>query len=121
MRASSSGLLCEYMARKILAAIMLVLFALLTCPCSAQETEGARKVVNKVSPAYPPLARQMHIGGSVRLEAVVAPNGKVKSVDVKGGHPVLIEAATDAVTKWTWEATGHESRERVELRFLPSD
>jgi TonB family protein len=87
---------------------------------SAQEAEAARKVVSKVSPLYPALAREMRISGNVRVEAVVAPSGKVKSVEVKGGHPVLAQAAADAVSKWKWEPDSRESRELVELKFLPT-
>jgi len=86
---------------------------------SAQEAEAARKLVSKVSPTYPALAREMHISGNVRLEAVVAPDGKVKSLDIKGGHPILVQAATDAVIRWKWEPAKSESREPVELRFIP--
>ena len=34
---------------------------------------GGRKVKASVKPAYPDIARQMHITGTVRLEATVAP------------------------------------------------
>ena len=40
----------------------------------------------------------MHIHGMVGVEAVVRPNGTVKSTRILGGNPVLIEAANDAVT-----------------------
>jgi len=89
-------------------------------PGFAQEAETGRKVVSKVTPAYPSLARDMHISGNVRVEAVVAPSGKVKLVEIKGGHPVLAQAAADAVSRWKWEPASRESRETVELRFIPS-
>jgi TonB family protein len=62
----------------------------------------------------------MHISGNVKVEAVVAPNGKVKLVEIKGGHPVLAQAAADAVSRWKWEPADHESREPVEVKFVPS-
>jgi TonB family protein len=89
-------------------------------PATAQESfEGSRKVVTKVVPQYPNLARPMHIQGSVRADVLVAPNGKVKSVEVKGGHPLLGQAAQDAVRQWTWEPAAHETHESIELRFNP--
>jgi TonB family protein len=81
--------------------------------------ESTRKLTNRVVPVYPELARTMNVKGSVRLEAVVAPNGIVKSVKVIGGHPVLVQAAERAVQKWKWEPAGHETSEAVELRFNP--
>jgi hypothetical protein len=55
----------------------------------------------------------------VRAEALVAPNGTVKFVDVKGGHPVLVEAAQHAIYKWKWAPASHETRELIEVRFDP--
>lgn len=86
----------------------------------AQEAiDNARKVLNRVSPHYPSLARTMNIKGSVRVEAVIAPNGTAKSVDIKGGHPVLAQAAVDAVRQWKWEPAAHESRQTIEFKFTP--
>jgi TonB family protein len=82
-------------------------------------SESARKVINRVVPTYPELARSMNVRGIVRLEAVVAPNGTVKSVKIIGGHPVLAQAAERAVQKWKWERVEHESYEAIELRFNP--
>ena len=61
----------------------------------------------------------MNIRGSVRVEVSVAPNGAVKTLEVRGGHPVLVEAAQSAVRQWKWEPALHETRETVELRFNP--
>jgi len=82
-------------------------------------TEGARKVTNRVAPPYPELARTMNVKGSVRLEAIVAPNGTVKAITVIGGHPLLAQAAERAVQKWKWEPAAHESHEAIEVRFNP--
>jgi TonB family protein len=61
----------------------------------------------------------MHISGNVRLEAVVAPNGSVKAVEVRGGHPVLALSAQAAVRDWKYEAGPRETRETVEVKFTP--
>jgi outer membrane biosynthesis protein TonB len=50
---------------------------------------------------------------------LVAPDGSVRSVDIKGGHPVLAEAVVNAVRRWKWEPAAHESHETVEVRFTP--
>src|SRR5205823_4353501 len=67
-----------------------------------EQSGSKRKVVNRVVPAYPQLARTMNLKGTVRIEVLVAPNGVVKSVSVKGGHPVLVQAAENAIQKWRW-------------------
>lgn len=53
------------------------------------------------------------------MDAVVGSDGVVNSVEVKGGHPVLVQSATDAVRRWKWEPAPRESRESIEVRFDP--
>jgi TonB family protein len=89
-------------------------------PARAQEsTEVIRQVVTRVNPQYPSLCRTLKISGSVKVDALVAQNGTVKSLEVKGGHPVLVEAAKNAVVQWKWAPASHETHENVELRFNP--
>jgi TonB family protein len=59
----------------------------------------------------------MGLKGTVRVEAVVSSDGNVKAVEVKGGHPVLAQAAVSAIRKWKWEPAVRESREPVEVTF----
>ena len=86
----------------------------------AQESgEVARKIVSKTTPVYPTLARSMNIRGNVKVEAQVAPNGTVKNVDVKGGHPILVQSAVNAVKQWKFETSPHETKELIEIKFDP--
>jgi TonB family protein len=92
-------------------------------PASAQNENAdlgaSRKVVSKIMPTYPSIARSMNLSGSVKLEVLVSPNGSVKSIQVLGGNPVFSQAAEFAVRGWKWEKNEHESTERVEVRFNP--
>jgi len=63
------------------------------------------QVVYKKAPEYPMMARQMGAKGDVVLTATVGPDGKVKSVKVVKGHPLLVKAATDAVMQWIYRPT----------------
>jgi TonB family protein len=85
---------------------------------SAQEA-SKRKILDHVVPAYPALARNMALEGVVKVEALVAPDGSVKSVEIRGGHPVLAQAAVSTVRRWRWEPAAHESHETVEIKFTP--
>ena len=76
-----------------------------------------RKITARVAPAYPELARKMHIHGLVRIEAIVRPNGTVKSTRVLGGNPVLVEAAQESVGKWKFEPAPSETTEIVQVAF----
>jgi len=105
-------------------AIVLVLFAvtLTLCPkqsAAQEDSDGKRKITSKIVPEYPEMARRMSLKGVVKIEAVVTSNGTVKTVELKGGHPVLAQAAMNAVRKWKWEPASHDTREPIEVRFDP--
>ena len=81
--------------------------------------EAGRKRIKDPKPTYPALARSMNLAGTVKLEAIVAPNGSVKTVDVKGGNPLLAQAAQFTIREWKWEKLDHETTEVVEVHFTP--
>lgn len=89
---------------------------------SAQPTEDSnRKVKTRVQPAYPAMAKKMNVAGSVKVEVVVAPSGDIKSTKVIGGHPLLVNAAVDALKQWKYEPAGEETTSVVEFRFNPTN
>jgi TonB family protein len=87
----------------------------------AKTDELSRKAKTKVAPVYPAFARHMNIVGTVRLAVTVAPNGTVKSSKPLGGHPVLVNAAMDAVKQWKFEPAPTESSGVVEFKFQPEN
>jgi TonB family protein len=110
----------------VVATLVLSSIGLLYAPAkgSAQDNNsgevkniGSRKVKTTVKPDYPAVARQMRITGTVRLEATVAPDGKVRETRVLGGSPLLAQEATTAVKKWRYEETSKETTETVEVVF----
>ena len=105
-----------------LASFLLILsfgFSIPSLGAQTDQTNSNRKVINKVLPAYPRLAREMNLTGTVRLEVLVALNGAAKSIEVKGGSPVLVQSAEDALHSWRWEKSDHETTELVEFNFKP--
>lgn len=63
------------------------------------------KLINRVQPVYPPLARQARISGTVQLEAIIARDGTIQNLRVISGHPLLVQAAVQAVQQWRYEPT----------------
>lgn len=103
-----------------------VLFLLLSCcflvGASAQGQSSSaevRRVVRRTQPSYPEIAKRMNLSGTVKVLAVVAPDGTVKAVQPMGGSPVLLQAAQDAVYKWKFAPASGESKEPIELHFDP--
>ena len=62
-------------------------------------------LINRVQPNYPPLARQTRISGTVRLHAIISKDGTVQQLEVLSGHPLLVQAALDAVRQWRYRPT----------------
>ncbi len=84
----------------------------------AETVDSGRKVIVRIAPRCPDLARRLHIQGTVKLEAIVRPNGTVKQTRALGGNPVLVDAATEAVSKWKFENGPNETKEVIQLMFV---
>lgn len=65
----------------------------------------AARILHRVLPVYPPLARQARVSGAVQLLGVVGRDGRVAQLQVISGHPLLVRAALDAVQQWTYRPT----------------
>lgn len=63
--------------------------------------------IQKIDPIYPPLAIQTHIEGAVVLNVVINASGDVESMALISGHPLLVNAAIDAVKQWKYTAYLH--------------
>jgi protein TonB len=61
--------------------------------------------IRHVAPAYPDVAIRANVQGSVVLECTVSPMGKVTTVTVVRGVPLLNEAAMAAVKQWIYTPT----------------
>lgn len=66
---------------------------------------AATKLVTQIRPVYPPAAKEQRIQGVVRLQAVIAKDGTVQSLEVVSGHPLLVPSALEAVKQWVYQTT----------------
>lgn len=60
-------------------------------------------LIKKVQPAYPPLARQARIQGTVLLQAEISKDGAIENLRLISGHPMLAPAAIEAVKQWRYK------------------
>jgi len=65
----------------------------------------AAKLISRVQPVYPQLAIQARIQGNVVLHAIIGRDGQVSELEVLSGHPLLVNAALDAVRQWRYNPT----------------
>ena len=78
-----------------------------------------RKVLTRVAPEYPTLLKTAHIGGIVKLNARVLPNGTVSKVTVLGGNPILADESLKAVMLWKFVPAAGPTNEVLSFRFHP--
>ncbi len=69
----------------------------------SKRVEQSPKLIKKVNPQYPGLARKAHIQGRVVIEAATDIWGKVVETRVISGHRLLSDAAIAAVRQWIYE------------------
>lgn len=102
---------------------LLALVAIVVCASTASaqnntpEENSKRQVKSRTDPAYPALAREMHVNGKVKIEVTVAPDGAIRNTKVLGGSPILVRAAVDAVKNWKYDPAPRETTETVEFVF----
>jgi TonB family protein len=73
--------------------------------------------LSKIDPVYPPLARQARIQGVVVMRVLINGAGKIENVRVVTGHPLLIQAAIDAVKQWVYPTQSSPVATNVTLNF----
>jgi protein TonB len=59
--------------------------------------------IHDVQPTYPQMARIAHIQGDVTLQATISKTGVIENLRAVSGHPILIQAAMDAVRQWKYK------------------
>jgi len=87
--------------------LVLVLTALATCIFAQDILQVDAKAIqqhadHKVFPVYPPLAKAAHVQGTVVLDLRIGPTGKIESINVVSGPPMLRQAAIDCLEQWTF-------------------
>ncbi len=65
----------------------------------------AAKLIKRIVPVYPPIAKQARVSGTVHLEGIVAKDGTIRNLHVLSGHPLLVPAALEAVRQWVYSPT----------------
>ncbi len=93
--------------------VLALLLAIAVAPAFAE----GRKIVKERQPAYPEMARKFQIHGTVTVQLTVASNGHVTEAKVIGGHPILAQAALDAVQSWVFESGAGTTTETVKVDF----
>jgi protein TonB len=60
------------------------------------------QLLKKTTPVYPPIAVAARVEGTVVLAAAISASGAIENLRVVSGHPMLQQAALDAVGNWRY-------------------
>jgi protein TonB len=63
------------------------------------------RLIRRVVPVYPEIARRARVSGTVRLVGVIAKDGTIQQLQVVSGNPLLVGSAVDAVRQWIYKPT----------------
>ena len=75
-------------------------------PPTALQTGGDVKparMISSISPVYPMLAKNQHVEGDVRIDALIEASGHVSAMKVVSGPPLLQQAAMEALRQWKYQ------------------
>jgi len=70
---------------------------------TSQLTQG--RVIRRVQPPYPVIAKQAHIQGPVQVQIDISETGAVTNATLLSGHPLLRDAALQAAKQWLFIPT----------------
>jgi TonB family protein len=107
--------------KSVIAGLSSKVFFLLVISLCARQAIGqqqARKSLVKPAPVYPEVAKRLNLEGTVRMEAIVAPDGQIKGTKVIGRHPVFVESALKALHDWKYEKASSETTVQLEFKFI---
>ena len=65
----------------------------------------AAKLLRKVAPVYPRIAVNARVQGTVKIEAIIGTDGRIRNLQLIDGHVLLVKAAMDAVKQWRYRPT----------------
>jgi protein TonB len=66
---------------------------------------AAANLIRKVQPVYPPLAKSARVQGTVEFTATISKDGNIENLSLVRGHPLLVNAAREAVLQWKYRPT----------------
>jgi TonB family protein len=66
---------------------------------------AAMNLIHKVTPVYPPEAKQARIQGVVSIAVTIAKDGTIQDMQLISGHPLLVPSAQEAVAQWVYKPT----------------
>jgi TonB family protein len=99
--------------------LLMLSFARFAPLAYGQTAAAERTLITRIEPEYPDTLKRLYIGGTVRIEVVVAADGTVESTQLIGGNPILGQTAMRAIKQWKYARAKAKETVVVKLDFDP--
>lgn len=68
------------------------------------------RLLSSPQPSYPSLAKAQHVGGDVKIDALIDTTGRVTTMKIVSGPTLLQQAAMDALRNWKYQPATLDSK-----------
>jgi TonB family protein len=103
---------------KLAATSFLMAMAVALSAANLRAQEG-RKALTNPEPPYPEVAKRLRLSGVVKVQVVIATDGKIKDVKVVGGHPIFVNSVEETLKSWKFAPSATETTTTLEFTFKP--
>ena len=83
------------------------------------QAQDGRKALSHPAPTYADVAKRLHLVGTVKVQIVIGPDGRIKEKSFIGGHPVLVNAVEETLKTWKYAPSSGETTTQLEFNFHP--
>lgn len=91
----------------------------MTLSLGVANSQESRKALSNPVPAYPEIARRMHLSGVVKVQVVIGADGRIKEKNFIGGHPILVNSVEETLKNWRYAPASGETTTQLEFNFHP--
>jgi protein TonB len=89
-------------------------------PMKVNRADAMAAATSKPTPAYPAIAKQLKVEGSVEVQVLIGEEGKVEDATAVSGNPILTKSAIETVKQWKFtpfKAGGKTVKAQAVLSF----
>ncbi len=81
--------------------------------------QEGRKALSNPAPTYPEVAKKLRLVGTVKVQVLIAADGRIKEKNFIGGHPILVNAVEETLKNWKYAPASGETTTQLEFNFHP--
>lgn len=105
--------------RKVVIAVLFLAAICLAVFTSPAQEAPVRKALFNPPASYPEVARRLRLSGTVKVQVVISPEGKITDVKLIGGHPLFVNSVQEILKSWKYAPATTDTKTILEFNFQP--